>query len=49
VVINDGSVAFDCSIHGEIAAIASVGDFSIFQDPDSHLNRVDSVATILHY
>jgi hypothetical protein len=33
-MVNNRSVAFDCAIHREVAAISSVGNFSILKELD---------------
>lgn len=40
VVIDDESVTFDDTIHGQIAAVACIRDFAILKDLDRHLDCI---------
>lgn len=40
IMIDDRGIAFYDTIHGKIASVASVGDLSIFERLDGHLNSV---------
>ena len=41
-VINDSGVAFDNPFHGQVASITCVGDFSVFENADSHFDGIQS-------
>jgi len=40
VMVDDGSITLNHSVHGKIAAISGVGNLSVFEDFYSHLNGV---------
>jgi hypothetical protein len=44
-MIDDGGITLDNSIYSQIASIASICDFTIFQNLDSNLNSVKSGST----
>jgi hypothetical protein len=44
-MIDDGGITLNNSIYGQIASIASICDFTIFQNLDSYLNSVKSGST----
>jgi hypothetical protein len=46
VMINDGCIALDHSIHGKIAPISGIGDLSILENLHSHLDSVASRTAI---
>lgn len=44
-MINDGGIALDSPVNGQIASKPGIGDFSVFQYLDGSFNAVDSWST----
>lgn len=47
IVIDDCSVAFDCTIHGQITSVTCICNFPIFEYLDGNLNGVHSISTVV--
>lgn len=41
-VVHYHSVTLDNSVHGQVAAVASIGDFAVLENLDGDLNSVNS-------
>ena len=46
IMINNTGITLDSSVHGKVAAVASVGDVAILEQSDGHFNGLDSVTSI---
>ncbi len=47
-VVDDHSIALHNSVNSEVAAVASVGDLTIFEHSHRQLHSIDSGPTVLH-
>jgi hypothetical protein len=46
MVVNNGSIAFNHTVHGEVAAIPRIGDLSVFERLDSSLYSIDGCTAV---